>query len=542
MAAAVALGTNPGAASTVPSLSGYTGSLAFVPDEPDFTFKYTTNKPSNGYNWIGIWKTDGPDDGHYHSKHINYKYAPGTEGSVTIDLYGQPPGTYKAYFLAYDGYELITDPIEFSITPGTGSLAYAPDKLRYTFDYTSNHENRGYNWIGIWGAEGGPSNGNKNSGAIAWKYAPGRKGSLQFDFSRLQHGTYKAYFLAFDGYGWIADPIEFTVLAFLIEGFTTQNARQGDLFEAKIGGLLVGPDNSLTKLAIDSATPGWVSLSEDGTLRGTPNTSGIAKFNVIAASTDGTKHRLAVTIPVMASGTPLVDNLKVLSFNIWLSGQKVNDYHRKQINAIASSGADIVGMQECYEDTAPRLAKALGWYEWHDDYRNFGEKVRHFFLGINGWNGNQYYDVCILSRYPIVERLYDRTFYAAACGVRIALDGDDSQVTMFNAHLGYDPYGPEDFCKKGKTKDEVTQREADSQRTPEIHEVVDKIKPQIANYREIPVILTGDFNAPSHLDWTSATANQHCGVGAYNWPTSIYPTQAGLMCYEPTRARAGKAE
>ncbi|GAA2349035.1 endonuclease/exonuclease/phosphatase family protein [Dactylosporangium salmoneum] len=41
-----------------------------------------------------------------------------------------------------------------------------------------------------------------------------------------------------------------------------------------------------------------------------------------------------------------------------------------------------------------------------------------------------------------------------------------------------------------------------------------------------PVLLTGDFNAPSHLDWTAA--NSRCGYGAVQWPSSTAPANAGL--------------
>jgi hypothetical protein len=45
---------------------------------------------------------------------------------------------------------------------------------------------------------------------------------------------------------------------------------------------------------------------------------------------------------------------------------------------------------------------------------------------------------------------------------------------------------------------------------------------------EWPLLLTGDLNEPSHLDWTAQTATQHGGVGPVDWPVSEALMSAGL--------------
>lgn len=37
------------------------------------------------------------------------------------------------------------------------------------------------------------------------------------------------------------------------------------------------------------------------------------------------------------------------------------------------------------------------------------------------------------------------------------------------------------------------------------------------------------MNAPSHLDWVEGLREQNCGVADFDWPTSVLPTQAGLI-------------
>ena len=397
--------------------------------------------------------------------------------------------------------------VSSSVIPrSSGSLSLADDKPLLTFNYaTSDADSQ--NWIGLWDAYyGGPENETSVSYSTTWDWAPDASGSIQLSTSKLQPGRYKAFFLAKGGYKWLADPIEVIYpgsgpLEFLIDDFTTKNARVGDAFSAVISGLLGNPPDFKTKFTKVSGDD-WVQVSSAGTLTGTPKTAGTSKLVVEATSTKGSKARLNVSIPIRSSSTDLVASLNVLSFNIWQGGHNVNDYHRKQVSFLAGANADIVGMQESFFNDSFRLGDALGWYNWQSS------------------------DVSILSRYPIVEVVGTA---AAGGGVRIALDGDKSQVIMWNVHLGYTPYGPYDFCFSNMTNDQVMQRETDSGRTPQIIEVVGKMKTAIANYNDIPVLLTGDFNAPSHLDWTKATASQHCGVGEFAWPSSIHPTEAGLV-------------
>ncbi|KAK2599155.1 hypothetical protein QQS21_005417 [Conoideocrella luteorostrata] len=394
-----------------------------------------------------------------------------------------------------------------AVPRAAGSLALAADKPLLTFDYSTPDPDP-KNWIGIWSAYyGGPDNQASVSYSLAWDWATEAKGTVQVNVSKLQPGAYKAYYLAKNGYKWLADPIEVNIpgtgpLAFLIDTFTTQNARRGDAFQAAVGGLLANPKKNMKWAVVDRDNADWVQVSDNGTLYGTPTSSGIAKFTVRATDADNTTGSLAVTIPVVASAAPLVSKLNVMSFNLWQGGRNINDSHRKQIKFLTSSGADIVGFQESFFNDGLRLAKALGWQAYQTS------------------------DTSIISRYPIVE-VYPQT--SASGSVRIAVDGEDSQVIMWNAHLGYDPYGPYDFCFSKMSREEVLKREADSKRTPQIVEIMDRMKSQIANAKEIPVLLTGDFNAPSHLDWTNATAKSHCGVGYFEWPTSIHPTEAGLV-------------
>ncbi|CAG9989710.1 unnamed protein product [Clonostachys byssicola] len=386
-----------------------------------------------------------------------------------------------------------------------GSLSLVDGETKFTFDYaTSAADSK--NWIGIYHASGGgPEDEVMVSPSLKWGYAPESKGRLTIDASGLDAGKYKAFFLEKDGYKWLANPIEIAIAgtskaSFLTDKYTTHNARKGDKFEAKLGGLL--SSESVESKFAKSSGPDWVKVSDSGVVSGTPDSDKTAEVTIEASGSDGSKAELQITIPVRKAGSPLVEELSVLTYNLWHGGTQVNDYHRKQIRYFASTNPDIITLQEVSGGHAVRLAEALGWNVYQSDAAG------------------------IITRYPIAE-VYDD--FSRSSSVRVLLDGEKSQVIVRTAHLGFDPYGPYDFCFDHMTVDQVLKREAQSGRTPQILDIVSKIKSQLADSDKVPVILSGDFNAPSHLDYTEAASGLHCGVKDVPWPTSVEPTNAGLV-------------
>ncbi|KAJ6445268.1 endonuclease/exonuclease/phosphatase family [Purpureocillium lavendulum] len=375
-----------------------------------------------------------------------------------------------------------------------------------TFEYQTSQPDA-KNWIAIYYSNyGGPVKEEYVTDSLTWEWAKESKGKVSLTTTKLQPGAYTVYFLAKNGYKWLANPIDVIVpgdgpFQFIVPIFTTLNGRVGDEFEADISGLIESPaqrEPSFTKVGGDD----WIQVSPDGSISGTPTKGGMSFVSVKATSKKNDHATLNVTIPVQNARTPLVEKLTVLTFNMWVGGRKINGFHKKQVRYLANSDADIVGLQESGDGSGIRLAQALGW---------------------NVWQGK---DVSIITRYPI-SQVYDGTGVAGA--VRVSLDKWKHDVIVWNAHLGYTPYGPYDLCFDNVTVDEVMKRETQSGRTPQIVAIMDKMKPHIANANNVPVILMGDFNAPSHLDWTDATRAQHCNVGPVNWPTSAEPTKAGLV-------------
>lgn len=392
----------------------------------------------------------------------------------------------------------------------SGSLSLVSGKPALTFKYATDSPGA-KNWVAIYySAADGPEKQEFVQPSLTWSYAPEKSGEVQVATDKLQPGSYRAYFLADDGYKWLAKPIAVAVggkgdVSFIVEEITLKNARRDTPFEARISGLLSDAPDGDTKFTKSNygLNDQWVRVSTDGVISGTPAYfSGSTEFAIEAAASDGSTASIEITIPVRRAHEPLVEELKVMSFNLWYGGREVNDFHRKQVRVLANSNVDVVGLQESGGGHATRLGNALGWYSW------------------------QSHDSGIVSRYPIVETYPEQQ---AGGSVRIALDGDDSQIILHNCHLGAYPYGPYGFCFDKSPLEKVLEIEEQSRRTPQIIEILKAMKPQLDNADNIPVLLTGDFNAPSHLDWTKAARDQHCGAYDVPWPTSVLPEEAGLI-------------
>ncbi|CAG7917956.1 unnamed protein product [Penicillium olsonii] len=374
----------------------------------------------------------------------------------------------------------------------------------FTFHYRTDRPSEN-NWIGIYSVYGeGPG----KEEPLYWDWMRESEETKRVDDAHLNWGAYKAYFLVGDDYKVLAGPIDIFLsgkgpISFNVKEFTTKNAREGENFEARVSGLLHHAPDPNTKFSKDSSSSSWISVSEDGVISGVPRESGSFVVTVKATASDKSTATVDVTVPVVASGKPLVTELRVMSLNLWFGGTQVSDYNRKQISAIANSNADVVGLQESTHGHATQIADALGWQSWQGK------------------------DSSIISRYPIAEKYGAVTEISGA--VRIALDGDDSQVIIHNCHPYAYPYGPYDPCFDNKGTDTMMDTEERGSRIRQIKAIMDTMADALDNADNVPVLLTGDFNAPSHLDWTEETKSSHCGIGQFDWPTSKVPIDAGLI-------------
>ena len=206
------------------------------------------------------------------------------------------------------------------------------------------------------------------------------------------------------------------------------------------------------------------------------------------------------------------ESMRVMSFNIWVGGDAGKQPLSQTAEVIRTAKADVIGLQEtggyakqkgaAAPDHGRKLAEMLGWH-----YLDQGERTG------------------ILSRFPIV------TNTPRKWGATIRLPSG-REVRMFNAHLMHAPYQPYQLVgipyangRFIKTADEAIS-EARKARGEQVAQLLSELKPALATGQ--PVFLTGDFNEPSHLDWTKRAASAGKCPIAVEYPSTLAVTRAGM--------------
>jgi endonuclease/exonuclease/phosphatase family metal-dependent hydrolase len=185
--------------------------------------------------------------------------------------------------------------------------------------------------------------------------------------------------------------------------------------------------------------------------------------------------------------------LRIMIFNIWLGGDQVN--LGRTYDAIRAADPDILLLQEA-EGQTRKFAEALGW--------PYAMESRH-----------------IISKYP----LFDPPAGQADADYALAEIRPGRFVAIADIHLTSDLYGPY-AAREGKTAEEVLTIEQET-RLPEIEPYIAALGPVAAG--GVPVFIGGDFNAPSHLDWTPAVVAARPQVRfALEWPVSKALAAAGF--------------
>jgi len=185
--------------------------------------------------------------------------------------------------------------------------------------------------------------------------------------------------------------------------------------------------------------------------------------------------------------------LRVMTFNIWYGGEQVSFGQTAEV--VRSAHPDLIGVQEP-DGNLRLLANATG-FSYIDEKRN------------------------IISRYPLFDPdTADKHFPYTWVLLR------PGQVVAFaNVHLPSTPFGP-DLARDGKSAQEVLAVEKQI-RMPELEPYIKALTDLMA--RDVPVFFAGDFNSPSHLDWTKETAAIRPGVlFPLEWPVTKTLADAGL--------------
>jgi endonuclease/exonuclease/phosphatase family metal-dependent hydrolase len=205
-------------------------------------------------------------------------------------------------------------------------------------------------------------------------------------------------------------------------------------------------------------------------------------------------HRFAPLFTAIALGSLAMPSgaaeLKLAIFNIWYGGVQVDS--SAVAEAIRAADADIVALQEP-EGMLRTYAQQAGY--------SFVDERLH-----------------LMSHFPIFPgRAGDLEFgYVAVDPAHV--------VAVAGLHLTSSPYGPE-LVRDGESLEAVVANEAET-RVPEIEPYAENLSAVAGS--GVPTFVMGDFNTPSHLDWTPAVVASGRVKLAVNWPVTEVLADAGF--------------
>ena len=199
----------------------------------------------------------------------------------------------------------------------------------------------------------------------------------------------------------------------------------------------------------------------------------------------------------------LPDSLTFLSWNIWLGGRKEGRFAGVQrvADVIRASGADVIGIQEMY-GSGELLADQLGFYYYQ---RSSG--------------------IGILSRFPI-GKTYN-VYRSQNIGVVSIELPENIEVVFCSIWLNYLP-NTRAYVTSGMAEaDTIVARELET-RGSEMRYILWELQ-TLLNKKDItPIVVAGDFNSGSHLDWTEANKDSNFGL-MVEFPVSKLIQDAGFI-------------
>ncbi|MBV6654876.1 MAG: endonuclease/exonuclease/phosphatase family protein [Mameliella sp.] len=217
---------------------------------------------------------------------------------------------------------------------------------------------------------------------------------------------------------------------------------------------------------------------------------------------------VAVSIVGGAQNPPI--QLKVMAWNILHGGNDLEEGPAKVIEIIDEIDPNIVLMVETY-GSGPKIANALGCHF-------------HLIAAEDTALDDESVNLSIFSKYPFGERIDNSfPFYLGGRSVRIGRH----DIRVFSNWFHYLPWldAPE---KAGWNAEELLTWEKNGKRYKMLQKVLPYFKHYAAEADSIPMIVGGDMNTPSHLDWGPETQHLHNDL-VVPWETTRSLERVGLM-------------
>ena len=210
--------------------------------------------------------------------------------------------------------------------------------------------------------------------------------------------------------------------------------------------------------------------------------------------------------------SPADDTMRVLVWNVLHGANDVVEGAEKALAVIRESKADLVLMQESYDIDGERpllgawLAEQLGWNQWQADSPH----------------------LCILTRFEITERFTHEPWHAV--GARL-VDDRGRDFIAWSIWIDYRDY----ITTKLRDTPDITDGDllesefVRSQRLPQAQRIIAQLETLGHLDLSIPLLVGGDWNTPSHLDWTVDTSRVYKRRRAIDLPVSLAMADAGFI-------------
>lgn len=206
--------------------------------------------------------------------------------------------------------------------------------------------------------------------------------------------------------------------------------------------------------------------------------------------------------------TPKMNNnlVRVLQWNIWHGGVHLGkEAGRSRItDLIRNTKADIITMQEGYS-AQDSIAQALG-----------------FHLQTKSSKDN----LALLSRYPVESIKSSEPFKSNPAKIDLP---NGKRILINDCWLRY-AYRPEYTCAYQNTgmDTRIWIAEDSVLALTDIRNLIEKDIDPYIDSPDMPVIIAGDFNSCSHMDWTERTRSLHYGYGPVDFPVSKFMYEQGF--------------
>ena len=381
-------------------------------------------------------------------------------------------------------------------------------------------------WIGLYAATSTPGSA---SPSIDWEYADGTRsgsslvtnGSVVFQNGLNAEGNYKVCFLSNDGYS-----------AMAVADFTVSNTVTLAAFTASSTFIAPGGTINFTDQSTNSPTS-WQWSFPGGTPASSTEKNPSVTYNSpgvydVTLSATGTSETLQLNKPefIKVSDQAVSASLKVMQFNIWQEGTSVTNgltYIRDVINSV---NPDLVCFSEVKNysgDWTTRIVNELA---------SLGKTYYRGYVAGS--------DVSLISKYPVTSS--GPVIGGATVSFVVNING--ASIVVCPSHLDYTYYAtylPRAYACGGSGKyagwnafspfvpetnvSAIAAQNLASNRDEQIGSFINYMQNETR-----PILLIGDFNEPSCLDWTTKQANlyDHHGV-VYEWPTTLALKNNGFI-------------